>query len=108
MKAWNIFKEWVYQVTIALDQGVNTLLGGSADETMSCRCFRLDHILTYRILETGINGMFFIFQGPHHCRHAYMKEILGRQLPYRFYDLAIEMNLQYDKDKLGDKVELPQ
>lgn len=103
---WRLFKEWVYQVTIALDQFVNTLLGGSADETMSSRCFRLDHIATYRALESGINFIFMPFQGPHHCEHAYMKEVLGRQLPYKFYDLAIEMNIQYDKDKLGDKVEI--
>ena len=30
---WRLFKEWVYQVTIALDQQANAILGGSADET---------------------------------------------------------------------------
>lgn len=107
-KIWEIFKEWAYQSSVSVDQFVNAFVFfGSSDETLSCRCFRLDHILTYRILETFINGLFFLFQGPHHCRHAYMKEVLGRQLPYKFYDLAIEMNLRYDKDKLGDKVEIP-
>jgi hypothetical protein len=105
---WRLFKEWVYQVTIALDQQANAILGGSADETMSSRCFRLDHIPTYRVLEKMVNVLFRPFQGPDHCKHAYEKEVLGRQLPYKFYDLAIEMNLQYDKDKLGDKVEVPE
>jgi len=105
---WRLFKEWVYQVTIALDQQANAILGGSADETMSSRCFRLHHIPTYRVLEKIVNALFLPFQGPDHCKHAYEKEVLGRQLPYRFYDLAIGMNIQYDKDKLGDKVEAPE
>jgi hypothetical protein len=105
---WAGFKEWIYQNFISLDQSVNTLLGGSADETMSSRCYRLDHIPTYRILEAIVNVIFYPFQGPDHCTHAYQKEILGRQLPTKFYDLAIEMNLQYDKDKLGPHIELPQ
>ena len=104
---WRLFKEWIYQVTIAFDQQINTFVGGSADETMSCRCFRLNHIRTYRVLESIINVGFSPFQGPDHCKHAYLKEVLGRQLPYKFYDLAIAMNIQYDKDKLGDLVEIP-
>jgi len=104
---WRLFKEWVYQVTIALDQQANAILGGSADETMSSRCFRLDHIPTYRVLEKMVNVLFRPFQGPDHCKHAYMKEVLGRQLPTKFYDDAIEMNLRYDKDKLGPNIEMP-
>jgi len=104
---WAAFKEYGYQVFIGLDQFVNTLLGGSADETMSSRFYRLNHIRTYRIAEVFVNCLFFPFQGWDHCRNAYVKEVLGRQLPYEFFDLALEMNLRYDKDKLGDKVEMP-
>ena len=102
-----MWKEWLYQVFIGLDQFVNTLLMGSADETISSRCFRLNHIRAYRAAEIFVNVLFFPFQGPGHCRNAYIKEILGRQLPYEFYDLAVAMNIQYDKDKLGDLVEMP-
>ena len=104
---WAWVKEYVYQNFISLDQSVNTLLGGSADETMSSRCYRLNHIAVYHVLETCINALFYFFQGPDHCCHAYMKEVLGRQLPTKFYDLAIEMNLQYDKDNLGPDIKLP-
>lgn len=104
---WNLVKEWFYQVFIGLDQFVNTLLDGSADETMSSRCFRLNHIPTYRALEICVNILFRPFQGPDHCEHAYIKEILGRQLPSKFYDDAIAMNIQYDKDHLGANIEMP-
>jgi hypothetical protein len=104
---WAWIKEYVYQNFISLDQSVNTLLGGSADETMSSRCFRLDHIPAYRVLEAIVNVIFYPFQGPDHCKHAYEKEVLGRQLPTKFYDDAIEMNLQYDADNLGPNIKLP-
>lgn len=103
---WAKLKEWRYQVLIALDQFANTLIMGSADETLSSRCFRLNHIKAYRIAEIFIDVLFYPFQGWDHCRNAYIKEILGRQLPYKFYDLALAMNIRYDKDKLGDLVEL--
>lgn len=105
MSPW--MKDYAYQVFIGLDQMVNTLLGGSADETMSSRCFRLNHIKTYRYLEVFVNVLFYPFQGPDHCKHAYEKEVLGRQLPYKFFDLAIEMNLRYNNEKLGNLIEMP-
>lgn len=104
----NWIKEYIYQNFIALDQSVNVILAGSADETMSSRCYRLNHIRTYRILELIVNVMFRPFQGPDHCLHAYEKEVLGRQLPTKFYDDAIEMNLQYDKDHLGANIRMPE
>lgn len=104
---WAWFKEYVYQNFIALDQSVNVILDGSADETMSSRCYRLNHKAAYRILEKIVNAVFLPFQGPDHCKHAYMKEVLGRQLPTKFYDDAIEMNLQYDKNNLGPNITLP-
>src|SRR4051812_30260118 len=99
---WVRIKEYTYQVFIGEDQRINAWLGGSADETMSSRCYRLNHIRTYRLLELFVNVLFYPFQGAEHCKHAYEKEVLGRQLPYRFYDLAIEMNLRYDNEKLGN------
>jgi hypothetical protein len=100
--------EYIYQVFIGVDQLVNTLLGGSADETMSSRCYRLNHIRAYYTLETCVNALFYVFQGPDHCEHAYEKEILGRQLPTKFYDEAVAMNIQFDKDHLGPDIRLPE
>lgn len=94
-------KEWLYQVFIALDQLANTLLDGSADETISSRCFRLNHIKAYRVAEIFVNVLFFLFQGWDHCRNAYIKEVLGRHMPSKFYDLAVEMNVEFDRNMLS-------
>lgn len=105
---WIWVKEYIYQNLISIDQTANTLLGGSADETISSRCHRLNHIKAYRIGEIFVNALFFPFQGKGHCKHAYEKAVRGRYLPYRFYDLAIEMNIRFDNEKLGNKVEMSQ
>ncbi|HEU4830674.1 MAG TPA: hypothetical protein VFS65_00705 [Candidatus Saccharimonadales bacterium] len=93
---WAAFKEWVYQVLIAEDQRLNAWTGGTADETLSSRCFRLNHKRGYRIAEIVINALFFPFQGKNHCESAYVKEVRGRHLPSRFYDLAYAMNVEFD------------
>lgn len=93
---WFDFKEYVYQVTIALDQLINALTGGTADETISSRCFRLNHEKAYRYAEIFINLLFLPFQGFNHCEKAYIKEVTGRHLPTKFFDLAYEMNLEFD------------
>ena len=104
---WARVKEWCYQVFIGVDQLINTILDGSADETMSSRCFRLNHIPTYRYLELFVNVIFYPLQGPDHCEHAYWKEVLGRQVPEEFYKRAFEINLEMDKNKLGPNIEMP-
>jgi hypothetical protein len=75
------FKEWVYQVTIAIDQLVNAIHNGKADETISARCYRLNSRQPYKTFEKIVNWMFKPFQGPDHCKHAYEKEFNGRQRP---------------------------
>lgn len=104
---WPAFKEWCYQVFIGVDQLINTLLDGSADETMSSRCYRLNNIRTYRYLELFVNFLFYPLQGADHCKHAYEKEVLGRQVPQEFYKRAFEINLEMDKNKLGPNIEMP-
>ena len=68
-----------FQVLIAIDQLINTLLGGFADETLSSRAYRLE-------LERGrtwarklIDGLFFFDKD--HCRTSYESEVLKRQMP---------------------------
>lgn len=101
-------REYLYQVFIALDQMVNVLTGGSADETMSSRCYRMRFIPFYDGLQKAINVMFYPLQGSDHCMHAYLKEILGRQLPQRFYEDAIRMNIAFDAAHLGPNIVMPQ
>jgi hypothetical protein len=104
---WTTIKEYIYQNVVSWDQDINAKFGGSADETLSSRCFRLNHIRTYRALELFVNVIFRPFQGKNHCENAYIKEVLGRQYPTKFYDDAIAMNLKYDQDHLGPDIEMP-
>jgi hypothetical protein len=74
-------KEWIYQSVIALDQLCNAILNGKADETMSARCYRMNARQPYKSFEKVVNVLFYAFQGPNHCQHAYEKEYNGRQRP---------------------------
>jgi hypothetical protein len=67
------------QTLIALDQLVNTLCGGFADETISSRCWRLRYRQPYKALRAVIDGLFF-FDGAH-CKASYQSERLRAQLP---------------------------
>jgi hypothetical protein len=104
---WPWFKEYAYQNFIAWDQLLNVTLGGSADETLSSRCYRTRFIPFFNVLRIIIDAGFYIFQGPDHCEHAYIKEVLGRQLPQRFYEDAIRMNIAFDAARLGPNIEMP-
>lgn len=93
---WPAVREWIYQVTIALDQLVNTFVNGAADETMSSRIYRLNTKQPYKSLEKIVNAIFYLFQGPEHCRNAYYKELRGRHLSADFYDRAYEMDAEFN------------
>lgn len=62
------------QVFVALDQCVNALLGGWADETFSSRCHR-----EYPRLEILIDTLLFFDQN--HCRRSYESEQLRTYSP---------------------------
>ena len=62
------------QILIALDQLLNALFGGWADESISARAFRCRWIWR----EQMINALFC---SPTHCQDAYLSEIKRSQLP---------------------------
>lgn len=68
-----------FQVLIALDQLVNTILGGMADETLSSRAYR--HCLdgSRRWPKRIIDHLFF--WQDEHCKQAYESEINRSHLP---------------------------
>jgi hypothetical protein len=68
------------QILIALDQLVNTVLGGWADETLSSRAWRL-RFKTPWIYKT-IDSVFF--WDTNHCEKSYVSERERRQLPPQF------------------------
>lgn len=72
---------WKYlkQVLIALDQLLNTLFKGYADETLSLRAYRLrverGRVWPERIIDT------VLFFDDNHCEESYISEVQRRQLP---------------------------
>lgn len=66
------------QVLIAIDQLLNTLFGGFADETLSARCWRCRERQPFKLLESVINRLFF---DPSHCLDSYLSERRRFQLP---------------------------
>lgn len=71
----------VLQILIALDQLVNTLVGGFADETLSSRAHRMRE-KGHRWWGWTANAidMLFFWQ-PGHCRHAWESEMRRLQMP---------------------------
>lgn len=83
-------KQWGYELFIAVDQLANVLItplhsGAYADETMSSRAYRMDRDGKPwgRVLRPVIDALF-CWQGPGHCRGAYLKEQERIQLPPEF------------------------
>ena len=81
---------YLMQVLIALDQLVNVLFGGYADETMSSRAYRMSERhdtgvfgWRWRVCASLINTLFI---DRHHCRDAYLSERDNLQLPPEFRD----------------------
>lgn len=73
------FTEHLKQFLIALDQTVNTICGGYADETLSCRAYRHYIKGEYTWLKTLIDLIFFFETA--HCYESYKSEQLRLQLP---------------------------
>ena len=88
MRFWKLLKAYGEQVFIALDQLANALippLEGSvsyADETLSARCYRAhrDGKILGRLFMPLIDLLFF-WQGPGHCKNAYIKEFERKNYP---------------------------
>ena len=86
---WQLLKEWGEQVFIALDQLANALpppidgTVGYADETLSARCYRA-HRDGKRFglwFMPPIDWFFGLWQGPGHCKNAYIKEFERKNYP---------------------------
>lgn len=69
------------QTLIAIDQLLNTLLLGMADETLSARLWRLQHP-AHKWVDTLF---FWDREGPvRHCELSYRAELLRHHLPARY------------------------
>lgn len=68
-----------YQILIAIDQLVNALFGGYADETISSRSHRAYLTGKRQWTRNLINAIFFFQED--HCKEAYESELERVQLP---------------------------
>ena len=83
-----LIKEWGVQIFLALDQLANVLpppidgTVGYADETLSARCYRAhrDGKVLGKVFMPLIDLLFF-WQGPGHCKNAYIKEFERKNYP---------------------------
>lgn len=80
---------WALQNLIALDRQGNALTGGSADETLSSRCYRAwrDGRQPGRFFKPAIDWFFARLGDPDHCRHAHEAEA-RRWSPFAKTDTA--------------------
>lgn len=72
---------YIKQNLIAIDQLVNTLLGGYADETLSSRAYRTEvkGRIMGKIMRPVIDFIFFFDKD--HCYNAYVSELNRKQYP---------------------------
>jgi len=79
----------IKQILIALDQVLNALAGGWADETLSARAYRRRYKKAgWRRAMRVIDTLFF--WQPHHCKSAWQAEAQRRQLPIEYRDMSRE------------------
>ena len=77
-------KSYVHQVAIGLDQLMNTIIGGMADETLSARVYRNSkRSRTNRIIMAILDLVFSPIKRDH-CKKSYMNEVTRKQLPEEY------------------------
>ena len=73
------------QVLIAIDQTINTIFNGYADETLSSRAYRRQHKNKFwKYGRIFIDTLFFWQED--HCYKAYQSEVERRHYPKEFRD----------------------
>lgn len=82
---WSSFRRHLFQVSVALDQLANTLLGGWADETISSRINRnAERGYWYAKFMRCVLNLVLTPIKRNHCQQAYLSEITRAQLPPAF------------------------
>lgn len=74
--------KWFVQVVIALDQMLNAILAGNADETLSARSWRMSDAVRpkhrWSIARKMIDGLFF--WDADHCYNAWQSEVTRQHM----------------------------
>ena len=74
-------RRWGKQVLVALDQLVNALFGGWADETLSSRCWRKRDKTRWKQARMALDFVAALLGDADHCRASYDSERLRLQCP---------------------------
>lgn len=74
-------RHWLKQVLVALDQALNALFGGWADETFSSRCWRNRHKPGWKQARRVLDFVAALFGDVDHCKASYDSEWLRLQSP---------------------------
>ena len=78
-------KQYIENVFIWIDQGINTIiLFGYPDETLSSRFYRWYRDDKYKYPMIILDKIASIFNDKNHCYNSYLSEKLNRQLPPEF------------------------
>ncbi|MDQ5978243.1 MAG: hypothetical protein QG602_1217 [Verrucomicrobiota bacterium] len=73
---------WTLQVLLALDQLLNTVLGGWSDETISARAWRLhQRKRRWAVARLLIDALFMLIGQRNHCQDAYISERERKHMP---------------------------
>ena len=91
MRFWKLLKAYGVQLFIAVDQLLNALIPpidgtvSYADETLSARSYRAhrDGKILGKLFMPLIDLLFF-WQGPGHCKNAYIKEFERKNYPEEY------------------------
>lgn len=80
----NGYSYWI-NFLIAVDQGLNSLLCGSCDETLSSRTYRMARIKggNWAKFERLVNALFWrdVVGNQRHCELSYLVEMAGGHMP---------------------------
>lgn len=79
-------RRWGHQVLIGIDQLINTIFSGYADETLSARAYRCRNKPKWALIMRLIDGVFFWQKA--HCRGAYMMEVHRKQYPPEYREIV--------------------
>ena len=76
---------YVIRTLLAIDQLLNVVIcNGSPDETMSAASYRMNRDGRFWGFMMPVIDLLFWWQGPNHCKNAYIKELARTQYPAEY------------------------
>lgn len=76
---------YIIRTLLAIDQLLNVVLcNGSPDETMSAASYRMHRDGRFWGFMMPVIDLMFWWQGPNHCKNAYLKELAHTQYPAEY------------------------